>query len=113
MRAATLASLFALGLFGCAETQIYSGLPPGDPSPGYERRWHSSFLFGTTTGNGTYNLGALCPSGWSQITLGPDFFTTVAGLVTLFLYTPTRLTIVCARPIQLARPSHNPNEGAP
>jgi hypothetical protein len=113
MRAVALASLLALGLCGCAETQIYSGLPPGDPSPGYERRWHSSFLFGTTTGNAAYDLGTLCPSGWSEITLAPDFFTTVAGLVTLFFYTPTRLTIVCARPIQLARPHQNASEGTP
>jgi hypothetical protein len=34
----------------------------------------------------------------------PDFFTSIAGLMTLYLYTPNRVTIVCARPILLAQP---------
>jgi hypothetical protein len=98
------AFLLLTGLFGCAETRVYSGLPPGDPPPGYDNRWHSSFLFGTTPARKPYDLERLCPSGWSQIDLAPDFFTSFAGVVTLFLYTPSRLTIVCARPMQLARP---------
>jgi hypothetical protein len=105
MRPSTPASLFALGLLGCAETRVYSGLPPGDPPAGYENRWHSSFLFGTTDGSEPYDLGRLCPNGWSELELVPDFFTSAAGVATLFLYTPSRLTIVCARPVELARPS--------
>jgi hypothetical protein len=98
------ASLLALGLLGCAETRVYSGLPPGDPPAGYERRWHSSFLFGTANGNGPYDLDRLCPSGWSELQIAPDFFTIAAGVATLFLYTPSRLTVVCARPVQFAAP---------
>jgi hypothetical protein len=98
-----LLPLVALALCACAETRLYSGLPPGDPPRGYENRWHSSFLFGTTD-LGPYQLGRLCPLGWSEISLGPDFFTTVAGAATLFLYTPGRLTIVCSRPIELSQP---------
>ncbi|HSU41473.1 MAG TPA: hypothetical protein VLJ38_17975 [Polyangiaceae bacterium] len=104
MRRFSPAFVLVTGLLGCAETRIYSGLPPGDPPTGYENRWHSSFFFGTTPAGRAYDLGRLCPSGWSQIELSPDFFTSFAGVVTLFLYTPSRLTIVCARPLQLARP---------
>ena len=104
MRRFSSAFVLFTGLFGCAETRIYSGMPPGDPPAGYENRWHSSFLFGTTPAGRPYDLGRLCPSGWSEIELSPDVFTSFAGLVTLFLYTPTRLTIVCARPVQLASP---------
>ncbi len=96
--------LFAMSLAGCAATHLYSGLPPGDPPHGYEARWHSSFFFGTTEASGPYDLDRLCPSGWSEIHLAPDFFTSAAELATLFLYTPARLTIVCARPIELDKP---------
>jgi hypothetical protein len=104
MRRFSPAFLLFSGLFGCAETRIYSGLPPGDPPAGYDNRWHSSFFFGTARAQRPYDLNRLCPSGWSEIEIAPDFFTSFTGLVTLFLYTPSRLTIVCARPIQLARP---------
>ena len=88
---------------GCTATILHSGLPPGDPPVGYENRWHHSYLFGTTDG-GPYDLRQLCPDGWSEIGITPDFFTTVVGAATLFLYTPNRLTIVCARPIEVSAP---------
>jgi hypothetical protein len=112
MRRFLPACLLFAGLFGCAETRIYSGLPPGDPPKGYDNRWHSSFFFGTTPAGKPYDLGRLCPSGWSEIELAPDLFTSFAGVVTLFLYTPSRLTIVCARPVQLAAPRTR-EEGTP
>ena len=113
MRALRTIPLLALGLGGCAATRLYSGLPPGDPPPGYDDRWHSSYLFGTTEAREPYDLRRLCPSGWSEIDVGPDFFTTVAGALTLFLYTPNRLTIVCARPIELAKPSASTGSRTP
>jgi hypothetical protein len=112
MRALTL-PLLASGLVGCAATHLYSGLPPGDPPHGYEKRWHSSYLFGTTNGSDPYDLPKLCPSGWSEIEMRADFFTTVAGVATLFLYTPNRVTIVCARPIELARPRETDERTTP
>jgi len=98
---------------GCIETHLYSGLPPGDPPKGYENRWHVSYLFGLSEGSGPYHLGKLCPSGWSEITVTPDFFTTVAGVMTLYLYTPNRLTIVCARRVDLKAPPHASVPSAP
>ncbi len=101
----TLTLLLSLLGTGCIETHLYSGLPPGDPPKGYENRWHVSYLFGLEEGSGPYDLDALCPSGWSEITVTPDFFTSVAGLMTFYLYTPNRVTIVCARRISIERPS--------
>jgi len=103
MRRAALL-LVALLATGCIETHLYSGLPPGDPPKGHENRWHVSYLFGLVEGSGPYDLGKLCRSGWSEITVTPDFFTSVAGLATLYLYTPNRVTIICARPIALTTP---------
>jgi len=104
-RSVSLAFALAFASTGCIETHLYSGLPPGDPPPGYENRWHVSYLFGTTEGSRPYNLQTLCPSGWSEITVAPDLFTSIAGIMTLYLYTPNRVTIVCARPIALAQPT--------
>ena len=99
-------ALVALVTTGCIQTHLYSGLPPGDPPKGYEDRWHVSYLFGLKEGSDPYNLDELCPSGWSEITVTPDFFTSVAGIMTLYLYTPNRVTIVCARPIELKSPPY-------
>jgi hypothetical protein len=98
---------------GCIETHLYSGLPPGDPPKDYENRWHVSYLFGTTEGSPPYDLRALCPTGWSEIIVTPDFFTSIAGLMTLYLYTPNRVTIVCARRIALAQPASAPPPAPP
>jgi hypothetical protein len=110
LRPRSLLPVLLLTLAGCAETRLYSGLPPGDPPSGFENRWHHSFLFGTTDA-GPYDLSRLCPKGWSEISVAPDFFTTIVGAATLFLYTPNRLTLVCARPIELNVP--RPAVGAP
>jgi hypothetical protein len=75
---------------------MYSGLPPGTAPKGYEHRWHVSYLFGTTEGTKPYDLARLCPTGWSELVVAPDVFTTLAGIITLYLYTPNRVTIVCA-----------------
>ena len=86
----------ACTLAGCAETRLYSGRAPGFAARGYDDRWHVTYVFGTVGGGNRYDLAALCPNGWSEITVRPDVFTTFAGAVTLFFYSPARLTIVCA-----------------
>jgi len=55
-------------------------------------------LFGLVEASGPYDLERICPEGWSEVTLQPDAFTALAGLVTLFIYSPSRVTIVCAAP---------------
>jgi hypothetical protein len=83
---------------GCATTIVRSGRPPLDTPPGYEERWHSAFLWGAVAGGAPYDLAQICPNGWSQVTLARDPFTLLAGVVTLFIYSPGRVTIVCAVP---------------
>jgi hypothetical protein len=95
MRPVALILLTATTL-GCAETRLYSGHPPGDTAAGYDARFHDAYLFGSVDGEGPYALSRICPSGWSEIRIAPDFFTAVLSVTTLFLYTPNRLTIVCA-----------------
>jgi hypothetical protein len=96
MPAMTRALLLALLTAGCAHTTLRSGLPPGDSPRAYTDKWHAAFLFGLVEASGPYDLDGICPSGWSEVTLEPDPFTALAGLVTLFIYSPSRVTIVCA-----------------
>lgn len=83
---------------GCAATTVRSGRPPLDLAPGYDERWHSAFLWGVVPAGGPYDMAQICPRGWSQVTVARDPFTLLAGVLTLFIYSPSRLTIVCAIP---------------
>jgi hypothetical protein len=94
LRAAALA--FLTLVTGCTVTTVRSGLPPADPAPGFNDRWHVAFLFGTVEASGPYELGQICPRGWSEIRMSQDPFTFLAGAVTLFIYSPSRLDIICA-----------------
>jgi hypothetical protein len=87
-------ALLTLSL-GCTGTTLRSGTPPGVAPSDYDRRWHSSFLFGALDIHGPYALSRICPKGWSEVQVGPDEFTILAGLFTLFIYSPSRVTVVC------------------
>jgi hypothetical protein len=92
--ASALSILFALG---CASSTIRSGEAPGRTAAGLQEKWHAGFLFGTVEGTSTYDLAEACPRGWAEIRFEPDPFTLLAGALTLYLYSPSRLTVVCAR----------------
>lgn len=97
MRATALSCMLALLLSGCAASTVRSGEPPGKTAAGLNEKWHAAFLFGTVRGLERYDLGAACPHGWAEIRVEPDPFTIAAGAMTLFLYSPSRITVVCAR----------------
>lgn len=96
MRRAPVIALLLLAA-GCATTTVRSGEPPGKTAAGFEQRWHPGFLLGTVRGFPRYDLGRACPQGWAEIRIEPDPFTILAGAVTLFIYSPSRVTIVCAK----------------
>jgi len=85
----------ALCVSGCAATTVRSGLPPGSAARGFDERWQPAFLFGVLPGTEPYDLSRICPQGWAQVTVSRDPFTLLAGLITLFIYSPSRVTIVC------------------
>lgn len=97
MRAAALVLSLAFATLGCAATTLRSGEPPGKTAPGMDEKWHPGFLFWTIRGVERYDLGRACPHGWAEIRVEPDPFTLLAGAATLFVYSPSRLTVVCAR----------------
>lgn len=91
------AVLLALPLWGCATSTLRSGEPFGRTAAGMNEKWHAAFLFGTVRGIEPYDLARACPHGWAEIRIAPDPFTILAGAMTLFLYSPSRVTVVCAR----------------
>lgn len=99
MRARALMHLSAGALLatGCATSTLRSGEPPGKTAAGFDERWHAGFLFGTVRGVARYDLSRACPRGWSEIRVEADPFTVLAGAMTLFVYSPSRVTVVCAR----------------
>jgi hypothetical protein len=98
-----LALLAAAALAGCAETRLYSGRPPGDVAAGLDQRWHSAYFLGTTDNGRPYKLDNVCPRGWSEIVVSQDTFTALMSVATLFLYTPSRVTVVCAAEPHVSR----------
>lgn len=94
VRSALLVCL--LGAAGCASTTLRSGKPPGEVAANYDERWHPAFLFGLVALRERYDLSQICSQGWAEVRVHPDAFTALAGLLTLFVYSPSRLTIVCA-----------------
>lgn len=97
MRYQAVSLLACLLLVGCATSTLRSGEPPGRTAPGLDEKWHASFLFGTVRGTQRYDLAEACPQGWAEIRVEPDPFTLLAGAATLFFYSPSRVTVVCAR----------------
>ena len=97
MRAQALSLVVSLMAWGCATSTVRSGEPPGKTAAGLNEKWHAGFLFGTVRGIERYDLSRACPNGWAEIRIEPDPFTLVAGAMTLFIYSPSRLTVVCAR----------------
>lgn len=89
-------SAVACFALGCASTNVYSGKPPGAPATGYDARWHSALLLGAVSLSKPYDLATICREGWSEVRVEPDPFTLIATLGTLFIYTPSRVTVVCA-----------------
>jgi len=92
-----VAASVALGASGCATTTIRSGQPPGRTAPGYDERWQAGFVFGSVRRVRPHHLDQICPKGWAEIRVAADPFTILAGAFTLFVYSPSRLTVVCAR----------------
>jgi hypothetical protein len=97
VRCRALTGLLSLALVGCATTTLRSGEPPGRTAAGYDERWRTGYLFGTVQSVEAYDLGQVCPKGWAEVRVAADPFTILAGLVTLFIYSPSRVTVVCAR----------------
>ncbi len=101
----SLAGAVALSLLvtGCFTTTVRSGLPAGKTPVGFHDRWHSAFLLGSVSATPPYDLAKICPRGWSEFRTETSFLQGSLLVLSLFIYAPERVTVVCA-----ARPGDPP-----
>ena len=104
MRSRLFVASLGLAAFSCASTRVYSGKPPGMTARDYDARWHSALLFGGISISKPYEPDRICRHGWAEVRVEPDAFTFVTTLATLFIYTPSRVTVVCAASGGAGRP---------
>jgi hypothetical protein len=85
-------------LCSCVRTTIRSGLAPGLAPEGWTDRWHHTFLFGLDEVPGPIAPEQVCPHGWAQIDTALDPMQSAIAALTLGVYTPSTVTVVCADP---------------
>ena len=91
------AALVALLLTtSCYSTTIRSGRPALPSSETWY--WHHAFVFGLVESSGPYRLDSICPEGWSEFHAEMTSFHGLLRIVTLGLYAPAKVTVVCAAP---------------
>lgn len=83
---------------GCVRSTIRSGLAPGAAPKEWVDRWHHAFLFGLDELPGPITPDLACPLGWAQVDTAIDPMQGTVSLLTLGIYTPATVTVVCADP---------------
>ncbi len=81
---------------GCFTTTVRSGHAPAREAI-YER-WHNGYLGGLIEGAAAIDLPRLCPEGWAEVRTSLEPMQTLVSLVTLLIYAPQTVTVVCAAP---------------
>lgn len=107
-RRKAIAALGALLLSGCFQTTLRSGHPPGEAPPGYDRRWHSGWVVGALETGGPHDLARVCPEGWAQIETTTDPSQALVTLLTIGIYAPQSVTVICRVPAPPARAAPPP-----
>lgn len=111
MKRALFAAAFAVwSCSACSGTVLRTGLPAGVPAKEYDARWHDSFLFGTVEPDEAEPLEKICPHGWSEVRVRASFPAALVQWVTLGIYTPSNVTVVCAAPdsVYIGAPGETP-----
>jgi hypothetical protein len=91
-----IAFAIAFSCTSCAPTIVRTGLPAGRVPELYDERWHHGFVFGLADASGAYEIEKICPRGWSEMRVETPVGLGIIQVATLGLYTPSRVTIVCA-----------------
>lgn len=86
----------ALASSGCWRTTLRSGLPPAEEAQGYDERVHDAYVLGAIETGDPHPLDALCPHGWAEIHVRKGFINGFLTLITLGIYSPQTITVVCA-----------------
>lgn len=88
--------LCAVGHWGCVRTTIRSGQAPGSVATNWQDRWHHAYLLGLHERPGPVVLDEACPHGWAEVDASIDPLQAVIAIITLGIYTPSTITVVCS-----------------
>jgi hypothetical protein len=77
---------------GCYHTIIESGLPPGPV--GYQGDWETGWIVGIVPAE--VDATAVCGGPWSRVETQQSFLNGLVSMLTLGIYAPHEVTIVCA-----------------
>ena len=90
-----LAAFAALSA-GCYKTTIVNnGAAPGASPLEYTDKWNHNAVIGLANFSGPQDAAKGCPGGWSAVQTKQGFIAGLVGSVTLNLYAPQELTILC------------------
>lgn len=81
---------------GCVRTTIRSGQAPGSVATNWHERWHHAYLLGLHERPGPVVLDEACPYGWAEVDTSIDPMQAVIAIVTLGVYTPSTITVICS-----------------
>ena len=70
-------------------------------------------VYGIAELSGPYNLDAVCPEGWAELTTETSFANGFVDAVTYGIYSPQRVTVRCAVRSKPAAPAAAPASAAP
>lgn len=88
---------------GCVRTTIRSGMMPGEPALGWDERWNHAFLLGLVQSSGPVFPERICKKGWAELESALDPLQTAIAIVTLGIYTPTTISVICHAEERLPR----------
>ena len=88
-----LVTVAALTLGACYKVNYKTGLPPGG---GTHSTKVAHFLWGAA-GGGDTDLGSKCPDGVAEVKEQKSFVDQLISGLTGFLYSPTSVTVECAK----------------
>lgn len=92
-RTRTLALLLLLvATAGCWHTVVDTGLNPGPV--GYEEGWETSWLFALVPTH--VDATGVCQGPWAQVETQQSFGNGLVSILTLGIYTPHEVRVVCA-----------------
>lgn len=86
------ALLLLLASAGCWHTVVDTGLPPGPV--GYEEGWATSWVFALVPTR--IDATGVCDGPWAQVETQQSFGNGLVSLLTLGIYTPHEVRVVCA-----------------
>jgi hypothetical protein len=95
---------------GCYATTIQSGRTPAlKPSIEYDEKPHHGMLWGIAELSGPYDLDAICPHGWAEISTHTSFLNGLLDAITSGIYSPQTITVRCAgKPAGTPGPAPSP-----